>query len=213
MAYTGVAGGDAVAAAQARLLADPSFQFAFSAPPRPPTPPRWLTALLKAIGDVLKAISPEVRIGVWVVLAAVAVLLVVMLVRHWGRLGSQQTKTAPLSLRAIGAAKAAAQAAARLAEADRLAALGLYAEAAHALLLRGVADVEAGRPGAVRPSFTSRDIAALPDLPPQPRAAFKAIAVVVERALFGGREVDAAAWGACREAYGALVRPDAWLAA
>ena len=48
------------------------------------------------------------------------------------------------------------------------------------LLLRSVADVESSRLGRVRPSFTSRDIAALPELGPEPRAAFSLIAGVVE---------------------------------
>ena len=203
-----------MAAAQARLLADPAFQFAFDTVPRPPPPPGWLKAILKAIGEVFKVISPEVRIGFWVLLALGAALLIFVLVRQRGGDSARVTKTTPLNLHALGESAArAAQAAARLEEADRLAAEGRYADATHLLLLRGVEDVDAGRPGAVRPSLTSRDIAALPDLPPAPRAAFKAIAAVVERGLFGGRAVDAAAWRACREAYGALVRPDAWLPA
>ncbi len=204
---------DVAAAAQARLLADPLFQFSFSAKPVRPEPPVWLTALLKMIGEMLKTISPAVRIGFWLVLAVLASILLFIVSRYWGGPARRSAKPTPLTLHAIGAAAAADQATARLAEADRLAALGLYADAAHLLLLRSVADVEAGRPGAVRLSSTSRDIAALPNLPTQPRAAFKTIALVVERALFGGRAVDAVAWAACRDAYGVLVRPEAWLSA
>ena len=209
------AGGDAIAGAQARLLNDPSFQFAFAPPPSPPRPPHWLLALFRALRHILKAVSPELRIGFWVVVALAVGAILFVAARRWRGSARRKAKDAPLNLHALGAAasQAAAQAAVRLAEADRLAALELYAQAAHVLLLRGVADVEAGRPGAVRPSSTSRDIAALPDLPPQPRAAFKTIAAVVERALFGGRPVDAAAWLVCRDAYGALIRPEAWLAA
>ena len=121
----------------------------------------------------------------------------------------------PPTLSGLGASAsdAAAKAAVRLAEADRLAAEGLYAEAAHMLLLRSVADVESGRPGRIRPSFTSRDIAALPELGPEPRAAFSLIAGVVERALFGGRPLDAEAWRTCRSAYDVLARPEAWATA
>ena len=209
------AGGDAIAAAQARLLTDPSFQFAFAPAPSPPRPPLWLTAFIRLLVHILTTLSPEVRVAFWVIIALAVGAILFVAARRWRGSARRKAKDAPLNLHALGAAasQAAAQAAARLAEADRLAALEFYAQAAHVLLLRGVADVEAGRPGAVRASSTSRDIAALPDLPPQPRAAFKTIAAVVERALFGGRPVDAAAWRTCRDAYGALVKPEAWLPA
>ena len=207
-------GADAIAAAQARLLADRGFQVTFDALPPPPPTPDWLKRLLQAIGEALKAISPGVRIGLWVLLAAAVAVLVYVLVRHGRWRIARARAAAPLTLHALGASDPrAAQAAARLEEADRLAAEGLYAEAAHTLLLRSVEDVDAGRPGLVRPSLTSRDIAELPDLPVEPRAAFRSIASVVERALFGGRTVDAAGWAACRRAYSALVRPEAWLPA
>jgi hypothetical protein len=199
------------AAAYGRLRADPSFQFGFSAPPPTPRPPNWLIRALKAIGEMLHAASPVIRIAVWALLAAGVLLLVVVVWRQAsGR--ARTAAAAPLNLHALGEAanKAAARAAARLAEADRLAGQGRYGEAIHMLLLTGVDEVERGRPGRIRPSFTSRDIAALPELPAEPRAAFARIASVVERALFGGREVDATAWRDCREAYGALVRPEAW---
>ncbi len=203
---------DPVAAAHARLVADPSFQFAWSAPPKPRPPPNWLVALLKGIGHLLQAIAPEVRIGFWIVLGVGALLVVVSLARHFVVPASRRDRAAPLNLSGLGASAsdAAAKAAVRLAEADRLAAEGLYAEAAHLLLLRSVADVESGRPGRIRPSFTSRDIAALPDLGPEPRAAFSVIAGQVERALFGGRPLDEEAWRTCRTAYDALTRPQAW---
>ncbi len=206
------ASADPIAAAHARLFADPSFQFVWSGAPRPTPPPTWLIALLKQIGRLLQAIAPEVRIGFWVVLGAGAVLLAISLVRHFVAPTPRQARLTPLNLSGLGASPsdAAAKAAVRLAEADRLAAEGRYAEAAHLLLLRSVADVESGRPGRIRPSFTSRDIAALPDLGAEPRAAFSLIAGVVERALFGGRLLDAEAWRTCRTAYGALTRPEAW---
>lgn len=214
MVGAGGTGSDPVAAAQAQLSADPTFQFAFTLPPPASSIPGWLKAALKLIGEMLKAISPGVRIGFWVLLAIGAGFLLYVLVRHWGGPSSRRPRVEPLNLHAVGAeaVHAAARAAARLAEADTLAAEERFADAAHMLLLRGVEDVQAGRPGVVRPSSTSRDIAALPDLPPEPRAAFGDIAGVVERALFGGRPVDAEAWRACRRAYGALVRPEAWLA-
>ncbi len=207
-------GTDAIAAAQGRLLADRGFQVTFDAMPPPPAPPDWVKRLLQALGEGLKAISPGVRIGLWVLLAAAVAFLLYAVVRHGRWRAARAHAAAPLNLHALGASnERAAQAVARLAEADRLAAEGLYAEAAHTLLLRSVEDVDAGRPGLVRPSLTGRDIAELTDLPAEPRAAFRSIATVVERALFGGRAVDAAGWDACRRAYSALVRPEAWLPA
>ena len=215
----GVAGAgsaDPLALAHARLLADRSFQFAWGAPPKPSPPPTWLVKLLEALGRAFQVAAPVLRWSLWTLLALGALLVVFVLVRQLiAPAGGRAGRARPLTLHELGASarQAAERAAVRLAQAERLAAEGLYAEAAHLLLLRGVADVESGRPGRIRPSFTSRDIAALPDLPPEPRAAFGLIAGVVERGLFGGRPVDAQAWGACREAYGALARPEAWMAA
>ncbi len=209
-----MASADPVALAHARLLTDRSLQFAWSAAKPPPTPPSWLTSLLKFIGHLLEIAAPVLKIGLWAVLALGLIGVAIVFIRQLiGPSGRRPGGQGALNLQGLGAsaADAAVRAAVRLAEADRLAAEGRYEQAAHILLLRGVADVESGRPGRIRPSFTSRDIAALPDLPPEPRAAFAMIAKVVERALFGGRQVDAQAWRACRDAYEALVRPEAWI--
>lgn len=206
--------GEAIASAYARLRADPSYQFDFTPTPHVSPPPGWLVRLFKAIAEVLHVSAPVLGYLVWGVVAA-GVLLLVFAVWRQASGRARAAGPAPLNLHALGEAadKAAARAAVRLADADRLAAEGRYGEAIHMLLLTGVDEVERARPGRIRPAFTSRDIAALPELPPEPKGAFARIAAVVERALFGGREVDAAAWGACRDAYGALVRPEAWLAA
>ena len=163
-------------------------------------------------------LAPFVKAGVWILLAFGAAAVLLALARQLISKPGRRGRSATLSLQGLGASAAdaargaAKDAAVRLADADRLAEQGLYAEAAHLLLLRGVSEVESGRPGRIRPSFTSRDIAALPELPPEPRAAFAHIAEVVERAVFGARPIDAQAWRTCREAYGALVRPEAWTA-
>lgn len=209
----GVGTVDALAAAHARLLADPSYQFHWSAPPAPHPPPAWLVKLMQAVGRALEAIGPALKWGLWGLLALGALLALYVLARQLvGPPDARRKPGSPLSLQGLGgsAREAARRAEVRLAEAEGLAADGRYAEAVHLLLLRGVADVEQGRPGRIRPSFTSRDIAALPELPPEPRAAFRLIAEVVERALFGGRPVDADGWAACRNAYAALVRTEAW---
>ena len=213
MTASGGAGvADPIAIAHARLLADRSIQFVWSAPQRPPEPPAWLRRLFEAIGRAIDWAAPGLRIGLWAVLGLGVLLVLAILARQLWSPPERRRPASPLNLQGVGAAaiQAARRAAVRLTEADELAAQGRYAEAAHLLLLRGVADVESGRPGRIRPSLTSREIAALADLPPEPRAAFALIAQAVERALFGGRPLDAAVWRACRQAYEALVRPDAW---
>jgi len=88
-----------------------------------------------------------------------------------------------------------------LGDADALAAQGHYAEAAHLLLHRSIAEIDERRPATVRKALTSRDIAALPSIPPSPAAAFDAIVRMVERSLFGGRPLGAEDWQSCRAAY------------
>ncbi len=86
-------------------------------------------------------------------------------------------------------------------EADVLAAAGRYSEAARLLLHRSIGEIAERRPASVRKAFTSRDIAALPSLPPSPAAAFGAIVRAVERSFFGGQPLTAGDWDSCRDAY------------
>ena len=95
-------------------------------------------------------------------------------------------------------------------EADRLAAQGKFAEAAHHLLLHSIQDLEDHRPRTIKPALTSRDIAAMDLLPPKARQAFDGIARVVERSLFGGRAVDADDFAECRRAYESFAFGGAW---
>lgn len=97
-----------------------------------------------------------------------------------------------------------------LAEADRLAAQGRYAEAVHVLLFRGVDDIRDQRPELFRRALTSREIAGLSALPHRVRAHFGAIAAVVERSFFGGRAVDAEAWARSRAEYEAFAARESW---
>jgi hypothetical protein len=103
-----------------------------------------------------------------------------------------------------------AAARALLEDADKLAAAGRYAEAARLLLHRSIEDIEGRRPKLVRPAFTAREIAELDDLPAAARATFSFIAGIVERSLFGGRDVDAAGFAECRQAYESFAFPGAW---
>ncbi len=190
---------DRLAAAHARLLHDPSFQFAFTAPPKPPKPPHWLEVLGRWIGHAL----PVLQWGFWIVLGVGVLAVVVLLAREFIFYRRPGKRAAKLSL--SGGLDVwrpnAARARTLLADADRLAAEGRFGEAAHVLLHRSIDDIDEKRPHLIAPAFTSRDIAGLETLPRAARDAFSLIARHVERSLFGGRELDASAFAECRRAY------------
>ncbi|MDQ0465809.1 hypothetical protein QO010_003601 [Caulobacter ginsengisoli] len=206
---TGGASAEAVARAHERLLHDKSLQFDF--PPfqmdRPPEP--------KGNGLDLSFLEPLGKLlgwAFWIGLAVVVLLLLWVLVgeglaARWGWTGRRKAVKAQIQAEFR---PDQAKALVLLEDADALAAKGRYDEAAHLLLLRGVEDIHGKRPGLVKPALTSRDIAALPELPEAARPAFMTIAQVVERSLFGGHAVDAAGWRQCRDAYEAFVFPEAW---
>lgn len=194
-----------LAEAHRRLLADKTLQFDFTQPPPPPQgPPQWLVDLLRALGPVLEVVF-------WIGLAAIGVLIAVFLARQFLGVrwkGLKRTKPAPTP--APTWRPEAARARLLLAEADRLAEAGRYAEAAHHLLLHSIQDVEDHRPRSIRPALTSRDIARLDTMPTPARAAFTRIAEIVERNLFGGRAVDQDAFAECRRAYEAFAFTESW---
>jgi len=196
---TGQAAADRLAAAHARLLHDPSFQFAFSAVPKPPKTPEWLLAF----GRWLKDVSPVLQTLFWVLLALGVAAVAFFLIREFVLYRQPGRRAAGLNLRdGIDAWRpSAARARALLADADRLAAQGRWDEAARVLLHRSIDDIDEKRPHLIAPAFTSRDIAGLAALPAVARDAFALIARHVERSLFGGRALDAADFAACRRAY------------
>ena len=206
-ATVGMAAGDQLARAHARLLADPTLQFAFLAPKPPKPPPGWL----KLIGEILKALAPFMQWVFWGGLALMALAILVFIGREviGVRWLSKRRKANPAPVLPEWRPEPA-RARALLEDSDRLAAQGLYAEAAHLLLHRSIDEVEGRRPRAVRPALTARDIARLDSLPAAARAPFEFIALVVERSFFGGRPVDAAAFADCRGAYQRFALPEAW---
>lgn len=197
---TGVTGAHDVAEAHRQLLQDKQLQFDFSRLKIPENPqlnlPDWLITVFKVLGPVLGYLF-------WGVVIAGALFILFLVLREVvsTRFGGPGKTTSLQGPNIMDWRPSAEQARVLLDDADALAAEGRFAEAAHLLLLRGVQDIRDHRPGLVQPALTSRDIAALNELPAQARGAFAAIAAVVERSLFGGRAVEAADWGDCRKAY------------
>lgn len=170
-----------------------------------PLPP-WLKALGEFLRDLFEPIGRALGMN-WTVLQGVLVGLAGLAV-----LFALWRAAAPLIARWRARASAAAEPATSwtpdrdaaltlLEDADRLAAAGHYAEAAHLLLQRSVHQIAEARPGWVHPASTAREIAALPALPAPAREAFTAIAARVERSLFALAVLDAADWQAARDAY------------
>lgn len=197
---------DKVAQAHARLMKDRELQFEFSQVV-PPKPPDWL----KPLGEFLKAIAPVLQWVFWIAVGLAVAAILYFIVREliWVRWPQLKRKVQPAQPVADWRPEPE-KARALLEDADRLAAEGRYAEAAHLLLHRSIEEIQGRRPRAVRPALTARDIGALESLPAAARAPFQAIAQVVERSFFGGREVDAAAFAQCRKAYEDFAFPEAW---
>ena len=198
---------EALVQAHTRLLEDGSLQFD-RAGFDPPAPPGWLSW----IGDLLGAIEPLMKWVFWIGLALLAGLILYAIAREILRLRAPPPK--PEKPREAATEWRPDPNAARdlLAEADRLAGAGRYAEAVHLLLLRSVADIEKRQPRALRVSLTTREIAALTTLPETGRSAFALIGRVVEGSLFGGAPVSAGSFADCRRAYEAFALPGAWAA-
>jgi len=198
--------------AHRRLLEDRSLQFDLDAatpqPPRPPVDrPDWMTAF----GDFMNALGPIMQFVFWGGLALIVALVLFFIVRELARLRlerrpkADQPKVSEPDWRPEESA-----ARTLLADADRLAAEGRFAEAVRLLLIRSIQDIDSRRPHTVKRAFTAREIASLQALPPSARPAFRLIAEAVERSLFGGRDVDRDTFVQCRQAYEAFALPAGW---
>ncbi|PTD24241.1 DUF4129 domain-containing protein [Sphingomonas fennica] len=201
---TGISDAD-FAAAHEKLRADPALQFDLPTMPPPDPPPAWLVRLLKAIAPYMEYIA-------WGLLILAALALLYIVARHllahglpfFRRRAVAEEGQEPEWRPEAGSARQL------LAEADALAAAGRHAEAVHLLLVRSIEEIERRRPHLVRPALTARDIAAADALPGKARRVFAGLAGLVERSLFGGRPVDAAAWRDARAAYEDFALPGAW---
>jgi hypothetical protein len=199
------AGADTVAQAHQALLRQHDLQFDF-APVRQTETPDWLKRLLDWIGHGMVALGPAFKIIFWAGLAFAAAALLYFVVREFARMrgwGLRKRPAKPADLD-VDWRPAAGRARTLLADADRLAAEGRFDEAVHQLLFRSVEDIDERWPNLVRPALTSRDIAAHAGLPETARMTFGGLAAVVERSFFGGAQVSAADFAACRDAYAAF---------
>jgi len=186
------------AAAHSELLANPAIQFEMKgeavALPDPPRLDIDPISLPSGSGDGSIAL-----VLFWVIVGLAAAGLLYLIVTRftgWERRDRSAKAAAPdaWQIEEEPARKL-------LDDADALAAAGRYAEAAHLLLHRSIAEIDERRPATVRKALTSRDIAAIPSIPPSPAAAFDAIVRTVERSLFGRRTLGAEEWQRCRAAY------------
>ena len=195
---------DADAASAWRAVRDSAdIQFAPMPPVKPPVSPDWLKgineflkSLFEPLGRALGLSWPVVE-KVLIVLAIVAVLILAwrLLAPLFGIMRQRTRKAEPEW------APDREQAVALLEDADRLAALGRYGEAAHLLLQRSVHHIAQGHPDWLQPASTAREIAVLALLPERARRAFGEIATRVERSLFALRDLDRDDWQAARAAY------------
>jgi hypothetical protein len=223
-------GAEHFADAYKALRADSSIQFKLAPPPPRPKPPSWVDALLRWLDHYLfapvgKALSwigsffPDAayaRIILWTVIAAGAATLAWALfnrIRHgeWSLKLRRGVAASGLSPEEEWAPEWAG-ARSWLEEADGLAREERFAEAIHHLLFRSIEDIANRRPNLVRPALTSRELASSHGIPGRARELFASIARLVERSLFGGRQVSEGDWLAARTAYSDFALPAAWRA-
>jgi hypothetical protein len=218
------------ASAHQALKADTAIQFDLAPAPPPPKPPQWLKDFGEWLDKALKPVerffdwigglmpdAPFARFLLWTVLAIAAATLLALLytrLRHgqWRWPWAQRGAPDFIPAEAEEWRPEAAPVRSWLEEADALAAKGRFAEAIHHLLLRSVDDIARRRPQLVRPALTSRELSASDGIPSAARELFAAIARLVERSLFGGRELGRPDWDAARTAYADFALPKAWRA-
>lgn len=195
--------GDAAAEAQAfeeahrQLLADRTIQFDLPDVAPPPDVPDFSGAI------------PFIQVVFWIAVAVIVLFILSLIFKRlsdadWSRRGKAEADEAESWRPEAGEAREL------LGDADALAGRGLYSEAARLLLYRSIEDIDAKRPDLVRPALTSRDIAALEQIPGRPRSAFLAIAMMVERSLFAERPLAEDDWGRCRSAYEEFAFAEGW---
>jgi hypothetical protein len=196
-----------VARAHDRLLHQPQFQFDFSRA-TPLEVPDWLRQFFRFLAQTFGRLQPVFQFLFWAGVVLVVGVILFFVVREIVRYRRQRETPSAHEAPPPEWQPAASRARALLADADRLAAQGNFAEAIHPLLFRTIDDIEEQHPRSFTPAFTSREIADLQTLPAKARTAFAQIAAVVERSFFGDRQVDAEDFRECRRAYESLAFQD-----
>ena len=198
---------DRVAAAHQALLREPGLQFEFEAEPPPPELPDWLRAFF----EFLSGFQPVFEVLFWAAIALLVGLILYFLARELLRYYRKEASGGKAADDVIPDWRPpVARARALLSDADHLAAEGRYAEAIHLLLFRSIEEIDAKRPHAVKPAFTSRDILDLQALPSVARQSLSRLVTAVEWSFFGGRPVGPADFSACRRAYEEFAFPESW---
>lgn len=204
--------GEAEAAERKLVLAHQALQrtsglqldFKGELPPAPP--PSWLMKALQHLADFLLAMAPIMKFVFWGGLIVAAGFIVWLVAREVMGLRRKTAAATPV----MDWRPDVETARHLLADADSLAAAGKFDEAIHLLLFRSIGDLSQRRPGAVKPSLTSRDIARIEAMPATPRDAFARIAAAAEQAVFAGRPMRDVDFRQCRRDYEAFAFPDGW---
>ena len=191
-----------LALAHKALLETKGLQFDFKSAAQA-GPPEWWDAVLR----FLIGAAPILKFLFWGGLVVGAILILWFIARE--AVGLRFQRRAPATAGADWRPEAGA-ARALLEEADALAANGQFGEAVHLLLFRSIDDIAGRRPGLLRPALTSRDIAALDQMPGEARTAFGRIALAVEHSFFGGRPVAAEDFARARGDYEDFAFSEAW---
>ncbi len=207
----------AIADAVSALKAEGGYQFAIKPAP-PPREPSWLGELLSDFfGWLGEGGLPIVKALGWTLIAALGLFLLYLFVPVVRE--TVDSAIARLRQRRGDDGDMADHwqpdhAAARnlLGEADALAAAGHFDEAVHLLLGRSLEDINARRPGLLKPALTARAIAAMRDLPDAARSAFAAIAAAVERSRWARATLAEPDWRDARASYEAFAFGDHWRA-
>lgn len=191
-----------LALAHKALLETKGLQFDFKSVAQQ-KPPEWLDDVLR----LLVGAAPILKFLFWGGLVVGALLIFWFIAREM--MGLRLKRRKPAEAVADWRPEAGA-ARALLEEADALAAQGQFGEALHLLLFRSIDDIAGRRPGLLRPALTSRDIAALDQMPGEARTAFGRIALAVEHSFFGGRPVAAEDFARARGDYEVFAFSEAW---
>ncbi len=216
-------------AAHRALVGDPQVQFQLPPVEPPPPPPAWakplgawLEWLARPIAGFFRWLDSIIPAGLlgrvifWGLIALVVAFAAAVVVERlrsgvW-RLPRRRPRTAPVETTEPEWRPEAAPARRWLEEAEALAAVGRYAEAAHHLLRRSIEDIAARRPKLVQPALTTRELTRAEAVPAPARGLFADIAALVERSLFGGRAVSAEDWRGARDAYARFALGQSWQA-